>query len=80
MISQQINCNTANDYHPSYFFWRTYVGQEIDLFEIDSQKRLQGLELRWGKANSKNPVAFAKAYPDAVWNEVSKENYFDWVV
>jgi len=80
MISERMKLNAANDYHPSYFFWRTYDGQEIDLLEIDSNQRMQGLEFKWGKANSKIPVAFAKAYPDAVWNEVSRENYFDWVV
>jgi len=80
MISERMKLNAANDYHPSYFFWRTYDGQEIDLLEIDSHQRMQGLEFKWGKANSKIPVAFAKAYPDAVWNEVSRENYFDWVV
>ncbi|MEP0710923.1 MAG: DUF4143 domain-containing protein, partial [Algoriphagus sp.] len=80
MISERMKLNAANDYHPNYFFWRTYDGQEIDLLEIDSQQKMQGLEFKWSKANSKIPVAFAKAYPDAVWNEVSKESYFDWVV
>ncbi len=80
MISERMKLNAANDYNPSYYFWRTYDGQEIDLLEIDSKHKMQGLEFKWGKANSKIPVAFAKAYPDAVWNEVSKENYFDWVV
>jgi hypothetical protein len=80
MMSERMKLNAANDYHPSYFFWRTYDGQEIDLLEIDSHQKMQGLEFKWGKANSKIPVAFTKAYPDAVWNEVSRENYFDWVV
>jgi hypothetical protein len=80
MISERMKLNAANDYNPSYYFWRTYDRQEIDLLEIDSQQKIQGLEFKWGKANSKRPAAFAKAYPDAVWNEVSRENFFDWVV
>jgi predicted AAA+ superfamily ATPase len=80
MISERMKLNAANDYHPSYFFWRTYDGQEIDLLEINSQQEMQGLEFKWTKGKSKIPAAFAKAYPDAVWNEVSRENYFDWVV
>ncbi|SEG36872.1 hypothetical protein [Algoriphagus boritolerans] len=27
----------------------------------------------------KVPAAFAKAYPDAKWNAVSKDNFLEWI-
>jgi len=80
MITERMKLNASKSYFPSYFFWRTYDGQEIDLLEINSQQEMQALEFKWAKRKSKVPAAFAKAYTNAKWNEVSKENYWDWVV
>ncbi len=80
MISERMKFNASKSYFPNYFFWRTYDGQEIDLLEINSQQEMQGLEFKWTKGKSKIPAAFAKAYTNAKWNEVSKENYWDWVI
>ncbi len=79
MITERMKFNSSRDYFPQYFFWRTYDGQEIDLLEVNSHQELQGLEFRWGNRGKKVPTAFAKAYPAAKWNEVSKENYFEWI-
>jgi predicted AAA+ superfamily ATPase len=80
MITERMKLNASKNYFPAYYFWRTYDGQEIDLLEINSQQEMQGLEFKWTKGKSKIPAAFAKAYPSAKWDEVSRENYWDWVV
>ncbi len=80
MIVERMKFNSSNGYAPDYYFWRTYDGQEIDLLEVNSQQEIQGLEFKWGTKKPKVPAAFAKAYPDAKWDGVSKENFLEWVV
>lgn len=79
MITERMKFNSSKDYFPQYCFWRTYDEQEIDLLEVNSQQELQGLEFNWGNRRKKVPAAFAKSYPDAKWNEVSKENFWEWI-
>ena len=59
-------------------FWRTYDGQEIDLLELNNGQ-LQALECKWKDTKAKIPVAFAKAYPDANFSVVNKNNYLEWI-
>jgi uncharacterized protein len=47
ILSERIKFNSYRDYHPQYFFWRTYDGQEIDLLELDNKQHLQALECKW---------------------------------
>ncbi len=78
ILSERIKYNSYRNYQPQYFFWRTYDGQEIDLLELHNG-RLQALECKWKVAKAKTPVAFAKAYPDAGFSIINKENYLDWI-
>lgn len=78
ILSERIKYNSYRNYQPQYFFWRTYDGQEIDLLELHNG-RLQALECKWKVAKAKTPVAFAKAYPDAEFSIINKENYLDWI-
>jgi len=80
MITERMKFNSSVDYSPQYYFWRTYDGQEIDLLEVNSHQEMQGLEFKWGNRGKTVPAAFARAYPAAQWNEVSKESYFEWIV
>ncbi|HSF52652.1 MAG TPA: DUF4143 domain-containing protein, partial [Algoriphagus sp.] len=80
MITERMKFNSSQNYFPRYYFWRTYDGQEIDLLEVNSQQQIQGLEFKWGTKKSKVPAAFAKGYPEAKWNEVAKENFWEWVI
>lgn len=68
-----------NDYSHS-FFWRTHSQQEIDYLE-EGDGKLSAYEFKYNpKAKSKIPPAFAKAYPDAHYEVVNKENYLDFVL
>ncbi len=78
IMSERLKYNSYKGYHPQYFFWRTYDGQEIDLLEMNNQK-LQAIECKWQKGKTKPPIAFAKAYPDAGFTVVDKDNYLDWI-
>ena len=79
VMSERLKYNTYRGYHPQYFFWRTYDGQEIDLLELNSKQQLQAIECKWQKGKAKIPLAFAKAYPDAGFEIIDKSNYLDWI-
>lgn len=60
-------------------FWRTYDQQELDwLEEQDSQ--LRAFEFKWSNSKkSKIPRAFAKAYENATFEVITKDNYLDFI-
>lgn len=59
----------------SYYFWRTWDQQEIDLIEEKGGK-LYGLEMKWSKDNKgKAPKAWKETYPDASWEVISRDNF-----
>lgn len=57
----------------SSYFWRTYTGAELDYVEYRDAK-LYGYEIKFSKKQSKPPLSFLEAYPDAEFNFVNKEN------
>jgi predicted AAA+ superfamily ATPase len=63
----------------SNYFWRTYDQQELDWLE-EIGDNLEGFEFKWNEnKKSKIPAAFAKGYPDAVFNLINKANYLDFI-
>jgi predicted AAA+ superfamily ATPase len=79
VLSERMKFNSYRGYQPQYFFWRTYDGQEIDLLELDNKQHLQAIECKWKDQKVKIPAAFAKAYPDATFTIITKDNYLDWI-
>ena len=69
-----LKINTTNH------FWRTYDQQELDwLEELDG--KLNGFEFKWNEnRKAKIPTAFAKAYPEATFEVINKENYLEFIV
>lgn len=61
------------------YFWRTYDQQEIDLIEVADGK-LEAFEIKWGKAKAKEPKAWAKAYPEAKFTVISKQDFPKWLI
>ncbi|NOZ04279.1 MAG: ATP-binding protein [FCB group bacterium] len=61
-----------------YYFWRTYDKQEIDWVEEDAGM-LTGYEIKWSEQKVKAPVAWSRAYPDAGFRVIHRENYLDWI-
>jgi predicted AAA+ superfamily ATPase len=62
-----------------YYFWRTYDQQEIDLVEAAPGEKLSAFEFKWGGKTPRLPAAFAKAYPEAGFEVISKDNYLDFI-
>lgn len=62
-----------------YYFWRTHRGQEIDwVEEIDG--KLYAYEFKWNNRKARVPSAWERAYPDADYTVVNRENYLDFIV
>ena len=66
---------TTNNY-----FWRTYDQQELDWLE-EQGNELAGFEFKWNEnKKSKIPTAFGKAYPEATFEVINKQNYLDFIL
>ena len=62
------------------YFWRTYDQQELDWLE-ERGNELAGFEFKWNEnKKSKIPTAFGKAYPDASFEVINKQNYLDFIL
>src|SRR3989344_904023 len=58
----------------SYYFWRTWDQQEIDLVE-EKDGQLHGLEMKWSRDRKKAPKAWIETYPDSTWEVITRDNY-----
>ena len=68
---QRINSNN--------YFWRTYDQQELDWLEEKADK-LAAYEFKWSATKKvKIPTAFKKAYPNANFEVIQKDNYLDFI-
>ena len=62
------------------YFWRTYDQQEIDWVE-EREGDLFGYEMKWGpNTRSKAPTSWRRAYPNAHFQIIHRENYQDWIL
>ena len=64
--------------HANNYFWRTYSQKEIDFVE-ERDGKLFGFEMKWGTAVGKPPKEWLKAYPNATWQIVNRQNYLELI-
>lgn len=79
IISERMKMKFNEMTNTNMYFWRTYDQQEIDLLE-EKNNILIAYEMKAGKKNPKAPKAFADAYPEAQFNVVNKENFYDYLM
>lgn len=79
LINERIKQNFYFNLDKSFYFWRTYDGQEIDLIEEENGK-LNAFEFKWGEKLPRVPRAFADNYKDAKYHVVNKSNFLDFVL
>ncbi|WP_321539690.1 ATP-binding protein [Flavobacterium piscinae] len=61
------------------YFWRTYDQQELDWLETEADS-INAFEFKWNEnKKSKIPIAFAKAYPEATFEVINKQNYLEFI-
>ncbi len=77
IISERIKRNSYLKENVQYHFWRNYNQQEIDLIEIKDGK-IYAYEFKYSPDKKvKVPLAFATAYPNAIFEKISRDNYLD---
>jgi len=78
MISERLKYQSQQSMLVNNYFWRTYDQQEIDLIE-EREGKLFAYEFKWSKRNIKIPAAWKKNYPEADFQVISSDNYYDWL-
>jgi len=80
LASERIKYQNYTQKSISNYFWRTYDQQELDWLE-EQNGNLNGFEFKWNeRRKSKIPTAFAKAYPEATFEVINKENYLEFIM
>lgn len=77
-ISERIKKQTYLDTFSSFYFWRTYDQQEIDLVEV-SDEHIKAFEFKWGVKEAKAPKAFTENYPGAEFQTINRNNFFEYL-
>ena len=79
MVIERLKYCAYRSIYAHHYFWRTYSQQEIDLIE-ERDGRLYGYEFKWSiKKVVSAPKNWNAAYPDARFEQITPENYLDFV-
>jgi predicted AAA+ superfamily ATPase len=79
MICERLKRNEYHRHYCNTYFWRTNRQQEIDYLEEYGGK-LHAYEFKWQPFKKPRPVtSFIDAYPGSTYQEINRENYFDFV-
>jgi len=79
VISERVKRNIYHGHRANLYFWRTFTQSEIDLVE-EHQGDLHAYELKWNpNARAKMPRPFAQSYPNATFQVITPDNYWEFV-
>jgi predicted AAA+ superfamily ATPase len=80
LMSERIKKNRYALYYTQSYFWRTQQQKEIDLIE-ESNGNFQAFEFKWNaKKTTKTPPEFMNAYPNSTFQNITPENYLDFLM
>ncbi len=78
IISELLKKDEYRNRMASFYFWRTYDRQEIDLIEI-FQGEIFAYEIKWAPKKLKPPAAWQKNYPQSHFKTITPENYLELI-
>ncbi len=79
MVIERLKFRAYTHHQASMHFWRTYDRQEIDLVE-ECNGVLSGYEFKYSpKKSVRPPAAWKKAYPDATFQTITRDNWLEFV-
>lgn len=79
LAAERLKFQSYTQAHCNNYFWRTYDQQELDWVEVESNQ-LRGFEFKYSlNKTPRVPGAWAKAYPDAIFEVIHQGNYLDWI-
>ena len=80
LVTERIKFQNYTQKTVSNYFWRTYDQQELDWLE-EENGALHAYEFKWNEnRKAKIPTAFAKAYPEATFDVINKQNYLEYIL
>jgi predicted AAA+ superfamily ATPase len=75
LMSERMKYNSYRQIWNNSYFWRTKEQQEIDYLE-EENGQIKVFEFKWNaNKKAKIPAAFAKAYPNADFAVINKDNF-----
>ena len=78
IVMERIKKQSYEQIFANNYFWRTYDQKEIDWVE-EREGKLFGYEIKWGDKSRKEPKIWKETYPNAEFEIIGQENYFDFV-
>lgn len=78
IILERIKKQSYQSIWSNNYFWRTYDQSEIDWIE-EREGNIHAFEIKWKKNNVKPPKLWAKTYPKASFECISRENYLAFI-
>jgi len=79
VVVERLKKRSYTGMYGSFYFWRTYDGQEIDYLE-ERDGGLFGFECKWSSTRRvKQPKKWREAYPEAAFEMITPDNYLEFV-
>lgn len=78
VCAERIKYNGYRGLQVNSYFWRTYDQQEIDVIE-EADAQISAFEMKWKQGKAKLPAAFGKAYQEATFEIITKDNYLPFI-
>ncbi len=78
ILTERMKRNLYTGHLADSYFWRTYDRQEVDLIE-EWNGALHATEIEWSPRRVKAPAGFRRAYPDATFRVVHRNDYLDFI-
>ena len=79
IVAERMKRNLYTGTLTNSYFWRTYDRQEVDLVE-EWNAALHAAEMKWSpRKTARPPAGFHRAYPDASFRVVHREDYLDFI-
>ena len=76
LVCERMKTLSRRTVPPKCHFWRNAAQAEIDWVEESAGDGLRAYEFKWGRAGkARCPEAFRRAYPEATWTCVTRENF-----
>lgn len=76
-ISERLKFQHYTGMYVNNYFWRTWDQQEIDWIE-EYDGKLHAYEFKWMPKTAAVPKAFRENYPEAGFQTIHRENYYDF--
>lgn len=78
LIVERLKILKYNNSLTETYFWRTYDQQKVDWVEFQNGQ-IAAYEFKWQSSKAKTPKVFLKAYPNATFKMINKENYLPFI-